>query len=76
MRVNLLPLLLRQWRRQHQHQNLSPEKTRKNLILRDLLNQNQFAGLQLVNPNPENSSRRSRNRIGYPNLFDRLTPKQ
>ena len=72
LRFNLLlHLLLRRWRHRHPHRNL-----KNNLRFRLLINQNQFAGLQLANQNPENSSRRSRNRTGYPNLFDRLTPKR
>ena len=76
LRFKTLLLLLRQWRRPHQQQNLNHRKTKKNPKLRDRRSQNQFVDLQLANQNPGNSSRGSRNRSGYPNLFDRLTPKR
>ena len=82
LRFKTLSLVLRQWRRRHQPQNLNNQKTIKNPRLPDLRSQNQFVDLRLANQNLANSSQgyRSqpefRHRPGYPNLFDRLTPKQ
>ena len=80
LRFKLLLLLLRQWRRRLRHQNPNQLKTKKNLRFNDLLSQNQLSDRRLASQNPESSSRGSRNRrgypTGYPNLFDRLTPKR
>ena len=77
LRFNLQPLFLRRWLHRHQHQN-----PKSNLKLRNELSQNHFAELQLGNQNQVSSSRayraqpEYRHRPGYPNLFDRLTPKR
>ena len=76
LQFNILLLRLRQWRRRHHHQNPNQQRPKKNLRLPDLLNQNQFADLRLASQNPGSSSRSYRNRPGYPNRFDRLTPKR
>jgi hypothetical protein len=77
LRLNFPLQHLRQWYHRHQHQNLTSNSHQTPINLRlDASSQNRFAGLQLANQNPENSSPRFRNRSGYPNLFDRLTPKR
>ena len=76
LRFNLILRLLRQWRHRHQQQNLNPRRTRRSLKLHDPFSQNQSTGLGFASQNQVSSSLRFRNRAGYPNLFDRLTPKR
>ena len=83
LRLNFPLQHLRQWYHRHQHQNLTSNSHQTPINLRlDASSQNRFAGLQLANQNPENSSRayrahpESRHRPAFPNLFDRLTPKR
>lgn len=86
LRFNLPLQHLRQWYHRHQHQNPANNRQQNltsnshpnptNSLRLHASSQSQFAGLQLANQNQENSSPRFRNRTGYPNLFDRLTPKQ
>ena len=76
MRFNLQPLFLRRWLHRHHHQNPT-----NNLKVR-ALSQNQFADLRLASQSRASSSLEFRtdstlrHRAGYPNLFDRLTPKR
>ena len=82
LQFKTLSLFLRQWRRRRHHPSLTSRKAKKDPRLPDLLSQNQFIDLQFANQNRVNSSHgyRSqteyRHRPGYPNLFDRLTPKR